>query len=478
MRRSWLALPGTLLLTTPLFAAPSASPVVTPEATRATASDFPEIQQTTTNKAVKVDARYAKVPQLSSIDPRISVGDVGILMGIDSTELVQAGGLHMVNQYDETHPNAAGTVSLIRNGNHKITGTEVKRYRAVGDVDGSVYVHYTVKNGQGGRNPHVRKIKPDNSLGFDLTVLMEEKAGIAPDGAGGVYLVTHKTFDADGNFYTDSTAHNSMRIDAAGTILWQVAEPGVPKPHADSDYWSSAARSTQGVYAGYGIGAQGTNDQTPVILHRKAGDGSVIYKRTGLKGPASGSGGGAVGTTPLKGRVDKIWPQSDGSVVARVFNQTVDQNFVRVDASGTQTAAFKCSGYDPRLQPHNNGVICALLPSDGTITVHHYGISSGNLKLIGNFTTAAILSGGWNFDNIAVTVDGQYLATASTNSGFAGLALFSAQGALLFKDLATARPGVVTQLIVGGHDWLAMHKGGDIDPRMSVFRGTFAPGNN
>ena len=476
MRHGWIVGLGCLLLTTPLHAGPTtASPPATPQAADANQPAA---------KAASTDARATKAtkanpyqstqnaPKVMSV-AKVSVGDVGILMGIKTTELVQAAGLWPVHEYDDTHPNAPKKVSLIRSANHRIEGTEVRRTRAVGDVDGSVFVLYTTRNGQGGRDPHIRKILPDNTLGFDVTVLMESKAGIAPDGAGGVYVVTHKTFASDGEFYHDQTAHNSLRINSAGAIVWQVAEPGAPMPSGDPQYWSAAARSSQGVFVGYGY-KTGADQATPVLLHRKSGDGSKLYKRAGLKAPAAGAAG-VVGTTPLLGIVDRIWPAPDGSVVARVYRQTADQLFVRVDASGTQTAAFKCPGTNPQLLPHNNGgVICVHMPSDGKIHVVHYGVSGGNLKNLGAWTSAPI--SGWTFSQIAVTVDGQYLATASTTSGFAGLALFSASGVLLDKTLATARPGAITRLIVGGHDWLAMHKGGDIDPRPAVFRGAFAPG--
>lgn len=465
MRGGWFVGLGCLFLSPALHAGPL-TPTAGPTASTA---DVPQVQ-----KAEQSQYRVAEKIQLSNVNASLSIGNVGILMGIDSTEFVQAGGLYPVHQYDDTHPNAAKKVALIRNANHLIDGNEVNRVRAVGDADGSVYVFYYTRNNQGGRFPHVRKIKPDNTLGFDVTGFAEEKAGIAPDGAGGVYVVTHKTFDSDNDHWTDSTAHQSTRIDASGAIVWQVGEPGATQPHADSHYWSVAARSSQGVFAGYGVGTSGSNDPTPVLLHRKAGDGAVVFKKVGLKAPAAGGVGGPPGPSPLYGIVDRLYPQADGSVLGRVYKSTADNFFVRVDAGGTQTSAYKCPELGSQLLPHNNGVVCVTLPDDGTIKLHHYGISGGNLQKLGAWTSAPV--DGWDFTHIVVTVDGQYLAAARTGT-FAGLALFSSSGVLLKKELATARPGYFTGLTVGGHDWLAMHKGThEADTRPSVWRGTFTPG--
>jgi hypothetical protein len=466
MRRSWILGLGCLFLTTPLHAGPTAS------------ADQPQVELTPTTKAAKKTPYKAvdKLPQATSVDPRVSVGDVGIVTGIDTTALVDAAGLWPVHQYDATHPNAPEKVSLIRNANHRIDGTDVRRKRAVGTSDGSVFVFYTKRNSGGGPDPHIRKIKPDNQLGFDVTILMEDKAGIAPDGAGGVYVVTHKGFASDGEFYHDQTAHTSLHYDSAGNLLWQIAEPGAPKPHTDGQHWSVAARSSQGVFVGYGVNT-GTDQANPILLHRKASDGSKLFTRTGLKAPTGSGAPGTVGNTPLLGIVDRLWPVPDGSVIARVYRPTTDQMFVRVDASGVQTAAYKCPGTNPHLLAHlNGGVMCVVMPSDGTIQVHHFGVNGGNLQLLGTWRSAAV--NGWSFGHIAVTVDGQYLATASTTSGFAGLALFSASGVLLHKTLAEARPGRITDLIVGDHAWLAMHQGGEGDPRKAVFRGAFAPGSH
>jgi hypothetical protein len=463
---------GILLAATPLYAGPIAPSAATPVQHQPTTSVhsnpiYKPSATSTRPKLERVDTPQTATPSTLTLQSGYA------LSGIESSELVVANGLWPVHQYDATHANLPNGVALIRNANHALEGTDVDRMRVLGDSAGNVYIHYTVRNGGGGHNPHIRKVLPDNKTGFDATFLLEAKAGIAPDGNGGVYVATHKGIAPQGEVWMTLTAHQTIRYDASGAIVWQVAEANAPKPWSSDQQWSTATRSAAGVFVGYGVKV-GEQDQTPVLLHRKAADGSKLFARVGLKEPSPAGTSGALGTTALLGRVDRIWAAPDGSAIATVFNNEPGTVIVRVDASGTQTAAFDCAPTSAEVVPHINGsVACVSMPSDGTLKVTHYGVSGGNLKVLGAFTSAPVA--GWDFSRLFVTPSGHYFATGSTGTGYAGIALFSPAGVKLRAIKIEGSRGGITGLVADDANWLAMHR--DDAQKPGVYRGTWSPGS-
>lgn len=432
----------------------------------------PLVPETKSRPAPQSDPVAVKVSPASAANlmPRVVIDGYGLLQAIERTQMVRAAGIHAIQEYDATHPVRPNGAALIRGANHAIgePGAPIDVVRAVGDSDGSVFVLY-----RAGSFPHVRKILADNKLGFDVYIPIADKAGIAPDGAGGVHVVAHRGFDSDGDALQDQTLHTSIRLDAAGKEVWKVAEPGAPPPYTVPQKRSVAARSSEGVYVGYGHKIDGDKAQ-PVLLHRRLADGGKLFTVTGLVGPAhNGVAAATMGSTPLRGIVEEIWPAADGSVIATVEISAPGQVFVRVDAAGKQTAAFSCTESSPPILAHLDGsVACVDDRPDGTIRVAHYGLRSGNLAQLTNWTSPPL--SGWDIGGVAVTPGGQYMVVAATSTGYPGVALLSASGQLLARAVVQERKGGLHDLIAGDGVWQAIHVGAD--QTRALYRGTFTRG--
>lgn len=381
-----------------------------------------------------------------------------IIQGVIEQRIVEAGGaLLSVGQ------NAAG-IQLIRGANHVIApepGKSLGLLRAVGDPDGSVLVSY-----ESGLVPRLRRIKADNQLGFDVKILGERLAGVAHDGAGGAYHATHVGYATDG-FWIDATKHRTTRFDASGQIVWQVSEEGAKKPTSSSAHWSTATRSPAGVMVGYGV-ARADGTMMPVVLHRAAEGGAVLWRRTGLKAPAAATAG-TPGGTELRGRVDEIFLAKDGSPVLVVYEDGAgDQYLTRLDAAGAQTAVYPCEA--PRPHPSLD-VACVDFRPTAEIEVVRYGVVGAGFGETGRFVTQALA--GLKLDQMAFTPGGQVLVSARKNESTLVIALFSGAGKLLAKyDQGVA--GGVYRLQTSSGTWLG--HGSDVLPAVMRFHGTFSAG--
>lgn len=382
-----------------------------------------------------------------------------ILQGLVEQRIVEAGGALL-----SVAQNAAG-IHVVRGGNHVIgpePGKSLNLLRAAGDPDGSVLVWY-----ESGLTPRLRKIKADNQLGFDVKVLGERLAGVAHDGAGGAYHATHVGYATDG-FWIDATKHRTTRLDASGQIVWQVSEEGGKKPTSSSAYWTTTTRSAAGVMVGYGV-ARDDGTMMPVVLHRAAADGAVLWRRAGLKAPAAAAVG-TPGGTELRGRVDQVFLAKDGSPVLVVYEDGAgDQYLTRLDAAGAQTAVYPCEA--PRPHPSLDIACVDFRPATAELEVVRYGVVGAGFGETGRFVTQALP--GLKLDQVAFTPGGQVLVSARKNESTLVMALFSGAGKLLTKyDQGVA--GGVHQLQTSGGTWLG--HGFDVLPALMRFHGTFSAG--
>jgi hypothetical protein len=309
--------------------------------------------------------------------PAIAVDLQANLEGVTQTWAIDAGGAPvLVYQLDATNPVNPGGISIIRGGNHKIEGSQLELGRIVGDADGSIAVQY-----RAGMQSHTRVIKADNSLAFDVYRPVHRHAGIATDGDGGAYLVTHSSYKPPGSAIADQTKHTTVHYSPTGTVLWEVAQPPVPSPYSVPQHRSAAAKSSLGVFVGYAV--DGRSDQPkPIVLHQAKADGATLFVQDALKGPKLSAGQivlGEVGTGELEAFVEHVVAASDGSVLAVLHNHGHDQWVIRLDASGQQTATFVCDGHAMPIQPNEIACIDTVSGYE-TFEFSRYGISGGNLE--------------------------------------------------------------------------------------------------
>lgn len=410
--------------------------------------------------------------------------DAGVtISGIEEQWLVEAGGAWLpVLKRDAAAPTNPGGLAVIRGGNHVVprasAAQKLDLLRAVGDESGDVLLWYTATNQQGGAVPHLRRVKPDNTLGFDKTVLVERLAGVAPDGAGGAYAASHVGYASSG-VWIDMTKHRTVRFGPEGQVLWQVEEAGTKKPSSSSAYWSAATRGGAGVLVGYGV-ADDEGLMRPVILQRAAADGATVWKRTGLKVPGLAAATvptGALGPAALEGRVSAIHTAADGTAIAVVYEDSAGiETITRIDAAGQQTQAFACGGGQRVVVRAQAGqVACVhLRAATKDLEVARYGVVGGALVQSAKFTTEAMTA--WSdLDALVFTPGGQLLVSGRKGGATLTMALFSGTGKLLAKyDQGVV--GSARTLGAGAGTWIGL--GDDSPPTRVHFRGTFAAGGS
>ena len=110
--------------------------------------------------------------------------------GLHAVRLVESAGVIVpVFEIDASSANNPEGITLIRGGNHTIArpaeGQPLELMRTVADNAGNVFVVYTSPTQQFGQRPITRRIKPDNTVGFEKLFIIERLAGVAPSGDGG-----------------------------------------------------------------------------------------------------------------------------------------------------------------------------------------------------------------------------------------------------------------------------------------------------
>jgi hypothetical protein len=375
--------------------------------------------------------------------------DSGAVLGemTDAQVVVSANAAVAVYEYGPAGNNPEG-ISVGRGAGHSIPrsapGKPLRLGRAVGDAAGSVFLWYRAYNDKGGIEGRVRRVSNQNQATFDRWLPISTAAGIAADGADGVYVASHKPYAKEGEVWMTMTAHTTYRLGPTGEVIWQVAEAGARTPFSDSEMNSCATRSAQGVFVGHGI-IDAQNRSTPVLIHRNAADGSARYVRVGLTQEKKSTSAllrraGVPGGDPLPGHVHEVFVASDGTAIASVVSGH-DPTIVRVDANGVQTAVYEC-GPDGEVLGHANGeVSCVHGAGDGAIGVERYAINNGNLALVRSYKTAA--KPGWEpFSSVALP--GGELLTGGRANGKTIINLFSPAGAPL--GAAGGLEGFVTAL--------------------------------
>lgn len=408
--------------------------------------------------------------------------DAGVMIpAVEEQRLVEAGGAWLpVIKRDAAAAVNPGGIAVIRGGNHVVprasAAQKLDLLRAAGDESGEVLLWYTATNSQGGGDPHLRRVKPDNSLGFDKALMVERLAGIAPDGAGGAYVASHVGYASSG-VWIDMTKHRTVRLGPEGQVLWQVEEAGTKKPYSSSQYWSTATRGGAGVLVGYGF-TDGEGMLRPVILQRAAADGATVWKRAGLKAPgvvAATVPTGALGLAPLTGRVSAIHMAQDGTAIAVVYDDGAGtETITRVDATGQQTHAFACGNGEREVVRAPSGQVACVhrRTAQKVVDVARYGVVGGALVQTASFTTEAMAT--WSsFDALAYTTGGQLLVAGRKGGATLTMALFSGTGKLLAK-YDQGVPASVQQLGAVNGSWIGL--GTDTAPTRVHFRGTYAAG--
>lgn len=407
----------------------------------------------------------------------ITIDGAATVDGIETATMIVVGNLAVpvFEQRPVNNTNPEG-ISIIRGSNHAIPrvapGKPTRLVRIEGDPDGTIFVWYTGANGLGGTEGRIRRISPTNQKSFDMWLPVDTKAGMAADGAGGVYVASHFAFKPHGEALMTATKHRTYRLDPAGNIVWQVEEPHTPKPHGDSDHWSSAARSSDGVYVGYGI-SDADENAIPVLLHRRAGDGSTIFVRTGLTLPAvpgvAAIPPGKPGTAPLRGRVHQIFVAADGTPLAVVHDDT-SPHLVRLDAAGVQTHVYPCAQGSFR-QWGAGEVACVKSPGDD-LEITRYGVRDNKLLELGKFT----VTGGatLTLGNSVALPGGHSLFTTRNGSGHFGIHLRGPGGATLAG--ATLGIGGKVSSIVGVDGKWVGYGFNEAEGKHTRFYGTYDTG--
>lgn len=398
---------------------------------------------------------------------KIEIDFQSAVTGVTQAWAIHAGGAPvLVYQLDAASSGNPKGISIIRGGNHKVTtnGAQLELGRVAGDEDGSIAMVY-----RAGLQSHTRVVKPDNTLAFDIYRPADRLAGIATDGEGGAYLVTHASFKPEGSVLADHTKHTTVRYSPTGTVLWEVAQPPVPGPYTVPQHRSVAAKSGLGVFVGYAVEGR-SNQPKPILLHQAKADGAVIFAQSELKGPKLTAGKivqGDVGTGELEGLIEHVVAASDGSVLAVVHDHGHEQYVIRVDANGQQTATFVCDGKAEPIQP--NEIACIDRHAGlASFTFSRYGIVDGDLqRTVGEWD--APKKAGRTYGEIAGMPGRQLLVEVKENDQLQ-LLLLSKQGAVMVQKSAAVEHGIsalganATSWVGAGSTW--------------VLRGTVKVGSN
>jgi hypothetical protein len=407
-----------------------------------------------------------------------TIAHTGLILipGIAEARVIESNAaLVAVTQNDANAVGNPEGITLIRGGNHTIqrpaAGKQLDLVRAVGDAAGNVFVVYTSPNEQFGLRPITRRIKPDNTLGFDKVYNVERLAGIAPTNDGGVYLASHVPYNLPGEFLTTMTHLRVYRLSPSGDVTWQVEAAGQKQPLGASEFATTATADANGVFVGYGVGdgAQPAG-LIPVIGHRQASDGAELFTHVGLKKPGAGNvavvAPGSMGTTPIKGLVDEIVIGSDGSAIGAVDASNNEQFIVRVDASGNQTESFACSGSPERFAAHE--MACVRL--SGKLAVTRFGVVNGHLAILSNWSIdppAGITQTAW-----AALPAGRVLV-AGLKDGKASLRMYSSSGTQM-AAWASPSDGSIGELGALAGTWLGY--GSATAPNWLRTKGTYTIG--
>ena len=407
---------------------------------------------------------------------KIEAGLISVQHGIVQAEIIApAGALAAVLELDATAVGNPEGITLIRGGNHKIprgvAGKQLELLRAVGDAAGNVFVTYAAPNQQFGLVPITRRIKPDNTLGFEKTFNISRDAGIAADGSDGVYLASHVMYALPGEVIMTMVHHRTYRLSPSGDVLWQVEAAGQPTPKGASQFVTTATANQDGVFLGYGIGDGGDElGLVPVVGHRAASDGAELYTKVGLKKPAVAAAAalpaGSVGNQAMKGWVETIVIGSDGTAIADVHAQPSGHYVVRLDATGTQTDAYACNGVAREFAPGE----LACVSVGAQLSVTRFGIANDRLAIVGQWKVDA--PDDTTFTTWAAAPGKRVLAAAKKN-GRASLRLYSSTGALM-TAWASQIDGTISELGAAQGAWLGY--GPEHAPDWLRYAGTWEPG--
>jgi hypothetical protein len=389
------------------------------------------------------------------------------LTTVAQTWVLDAGGVPVgvYLQTAEAPVNPEG-LSIIRGGNHavprKVAGKPLDLGRIEGDVDGNIAMLY-----RSGLQQYIRVAKPDNTLAFDVLRPLHRHAGTAPDGEGGAYVVTHKSYKPPGSALADQTQHTTIRYSPTGTILWEVEQAPADSPYTVPQHRSTAAKSSSGVFVGYAVEGRSETPR-PIVLHQAAADGATIFANEELRGPKLVAGKvaqGVVGTGELEGFVEHVVAANDGSVIAVVHNHGHEQYVIRLDATGQQTATFVCNGRAVPMQPRE--VACIDHVGDfSTFEYSRYAISDGNLvRTVAPWK--APKKAGRTYGPIAGTPGRQLLVSTRENDELR-LMLLSKTGNILV-ELDTNNDRTLSSLGAGANTWFGTSS-------THVARGTFSIG--
>lgn len=334
-----------------------------------------------------------------------------------------------------SHPINPSGISIIRGGNHKITkgtGKSVSLTRAVAGDGGSILVTYRHHTGNL-LIPRIRKVAQDNTTAFDVAYNGNALAGIAPDGAGGLYFAQLFESTANGGHQFVQSRVVFRRYGSDGAVVWESESPNFPYPEGNApegaaSFWVTAVASPQGMTAGYAY-AKGT---LPAIERRSNADGALVFRAQGLKKASNTTRGqlGTMGTGLLAGRVHALVPVADGSVLA-----SVDGHVIRVDGAGVQTHAIKCDG---SVRPVGDAMVCTKATA-GAYKQTHYGVDKG--KVVVAKVVDTTLPQGWTLRDAVDVGGGRQLYVGKTANGKLGVALAGSGGGILATKVANGEAG-------------------------------------
>ena len=349
-------------------------------------------------------------------------------------------------------------ISIIRGGNHKITkgtGQSVKLTRAVAGDGGSVLVTYRHNTGNL-LIPRIRKVAQDNTTAFDVSYNGNALAGIAPDGAGGLYFAQSFESTANGGHQFVQSRVVFRRYGSDGAVLWESESPNFAYPDGNApegaaSFWVTTVASPAGMTAGYAY-AKGT---LPGIERRNNADGALVFRAQGLKKASNAARGqlGTMGAALLQGRVRALVPVADGSVLA-----SVDGHVIRVDGAGVQTHAIKCDGAVRAVG--GDTMVCAKA-TVGVLKQTHYGVDEG--KLVVAKVVDTTLPQGWTLRDAVDVGAGKRVYVGETATGKLAVALAGSSGAILATKVANGEAGNPGEhaLIAGAAngDWMVYVQG-------------------
>jgi hypothetical protein len=402
---------------------------------------------------------------------KIQMSAMTLIPGIDEVRVFEANGalVAVVQSNADGVGNPEG-ISLIRGGNHKIQrpgpGKQLQLIDTAADASGNVFITYNSPSNVSGLAPLTRRIKPDNTLGFEKSFNIEPMAAIAAAGDGGVYLASHVPYAPQGSSLMTLTHHRVYRLSPSGDVVWQKEATGQKVPTGASQYASTATSDNDSIFVGYGIGDGGQNlGLIPVIGHRLGSDGSELFTRVGLKKPSTALPGspaqGMLGNDPINGLVEHIVIASDGTAIA-----SAGKFVVHVDASGVQTEAFECTGAPDRFAAHE--MACVKLTQKLAVT--RFGVESGHLKMLSYWLIDA--PAGTSQTAWAPLTGGRVLV-AGLKDGKASLRMYSSSGALM-TTWSSEVAGTITELGALNGEWLGY--GAETPPSWLRSKGTYTIG--